>query len=122
MEVLRDLLKVFISQTVDKNGIFRQIIAPLERTDVHNAHAETLSVSVLVEDAIIDCENTIGIRRQNAGKWISLFSFSFIYPFIYLFFYLLPHDERDFLKLTRSSFSFHPQLGSSTYFTCMKIP
>lgn len=62
-----------------------QIIAPLERTDVHNAHAETLSVSVLVEDAIIDCESTIGIRRQNAGKWISL-SLSFTYSFIDLFF------------------------------------
>ena len=68
---------------VINKGYHRQIIAPLERTDVHNAHAETLSVSVLVEDAILDCESTIGIRRQNAGKWISLSPInSFIYSFV----------------------------------------
>jgi len=84
----------------------RQIIAPLERTDVHNAHAETLSVSVLVEDAILDCESTIGIRRQNAGKWISLSPIHLLLYF-FLFFYLLPHDETIFKydsKLTNPSF------------------
>ena len=64
----------------------RQIIAPLERTDVHNAHAETLSVSVLVEDAILDCESTIGIRRQNAGKWISLSPIHLLLYYFFLFF------------------------------------
>lgn len=90
---------------------FRQIIAPLERTDVHNAHAETLSVAVLVEDAILDCESTIGIRRQNAGKWISLsFINSFIYSFV-TFCRMMKQIFKYDLKLTISSFLFHPQLG-----------
>ena len=53
-------------------SVLRQIVAPLHSVHFSFANSEAISLGVLVEEVLIECEDTIGVRRRNTGKWHSI--------------------------------------------------
>jgi len=67
--------------------VLRRILAPLKTIDFSFANSESISLGVLVEEVLIECEDTIGVRRKNTGKWHSTFSEIFVFTKIFVHFY-----------------------------------
>ena len=52
---------------IDIETAFRQTFANLISADFSLANSEAISLGVLVEEVLVECEDTIGVRRKNTG-------------------------------------------------------
>ena len=52
---------------VDIEMAFRQTFANMLSSDFSLANSEAISLGVLVEEVLVECEDTIGVRRKNTG-------------------------------------------------------